>query len=248
VKQVLLSALALALPAGLLAQSSATVGGVLVHREQRTPVEGARIAVLGTGQTASTDAEGRFVLSGIPSGVRVLQARAIGYAVTSWLLELRDGQSFRDTFDLEPSVVTMDTVLVRAEQTNWRSEDAFERRRRRGVGFFITREDILRQRPNSVADLMRGVPGLVTSCRGNNNCVIQMVERSTRPCQPEFFLDGAPATNSTGPNFPLTTSSTRGVEVYRNQFEAPVEFQKMGMRCGVIAIWTVDPGQPLGQP
>ncbi len=52
----------------------------------------------------------------------------------------------------------------------------------------------------------------------------------------QFFLDGFPATNAVGWDFPVRT--VRSVEVYRSLFEVPPEFQRSNLRCGVIAIWS----------
>lgn len=223
-------------------QVTTSISGVLVSRENRLPVEGVRVAVLGTPLAVATDSAGRFELIGIPAGVRVLQARAIGYIVASWLLELSEGQSFRDTFDLEPRVVTVAAVTVTADPRDWRSEAAFERRMAHGTGVFLTRADIQQRRPANLADLMRGVPGVLTHCSNPRTCTVRMI-RSTRQCSPEYFLDGYPATFATGASFPINIASIRGIEVYRNQFEVPPEFQKINLTCGVIAIWTIDPGE-----
>lgn len=223
------------------AQVPASVSGVLVSRDNRLPVEGVRVAVLGTAIFAATDSAGRFDLPGIPAGVRVLQARAIGFTVASWLLDLSEGQSFRDTFDIEPRIVAVAAVTVVADPTDWRSEAAFERRKARGGGVFLSRDDIRQRRPTNLADLVRGVPGVMTQCAARS-CTIRMA-RSTRQCTPEYFLDGYPATFATGANFPISVAAIRGIEVYRNQFEVPAEFQKTNLLCGVIAIWTIDPGE-----
>src|SRR6266853_1959348 len=160
-----------------LAAQTAMIGGSLVNRESRTPVEGARVSVIGTSLGASSDAAGRF-------------------------------------------------------------ERGFDERRRRGTGFFVTREQILQRNAPTVAELLRTVPSVMSIC---NLRGCQMRLPSTKgPCSPEFFLDGYPATFSTGPNFPL--SQIRGVEVYRDQFSVPAEFQRPNLTCGVIAIWTVEPG------
>ena len=238
-----LAAAAFLLSAGSLpAQIPASVSGVLVSRENRLPVEGVRVAVLGTPLAVATDSAGRFELDGIPAGVRVLQARAIGFTVASWLLELTEGQSFRDTFDLEPRIVTLAPVTATADASDWRSEAAFERRRARAEGIYLTREEIRTRRPTNLADLMRGVPGVFSHCTSQRNCTIRMI-RSTRQCSPEYFLDGYPATFATGASFPINIAAIRGIEIYRNQFEVPAEFQKTNLLCGVIAIWTIDPGE-----
>lgn len=221
---------------------TATVAGSLVDRTSRLPVEGARVAILGTGLGASTDPTGRFELAGVPSGVRVVQVRAIGYAVGSWMVELGDGQILRQIFELEARAIQLDSITVTAaEYTGWRSEAGFDERRARRVGFFIGRQEIQQRHANTIGDLMRVVPGLMTTCTPRG-CVIRM-ERGTAACQPEYFLDGYPATFATGPNFPIT--QIRGVEIYRDKFETPAEFQRPNLQCGVIAIWTVEPGTKL---
>jgi hypothetical protein len=221
---------------------TAVVAGSLVDRTSRLPVEGARVAVLGTGLGASTDPAGRFELTGVPSGVRVVQIRAIGYAVGSWMVELGDGQVLRQVFELEARAIQLDSITVTAiAHEGWRSEAGFDERRARRIGFFLGRQEIQQRQANTIGDLMRVVPGLMTTCNGRN-CVIRM-QRGTHNCQPEYFLDGYPATFATGPNFPI--AQIRGVEIYRDRFETPAEFQRPNLQCGVIAIWTVEPGTPL---
>lgn len=226
-----------------LTAQNATVSGSLVNRDSHGPVEGAHVSVIGTALGASSDAEGRFSLSGVPAGVHVMQVHAIGFVVGSWVVQLTDGQVMRQTFELAPRVVEVEGVTVTGREDTWRSEAAFDIRRQRGQGFFITRDQIQQRNAATITDLLRTVPGVMTAC-DNRGCVVRMA-RSTTQCQPEYYLDGYPATISTGPNFPI--NQIRGVEVYRDRFEAPPEFQRGNYNCGVIAIWSVEPGTPLGR-
>lgn len=223
-------------------QQTATVGGSLVDRITRQAVEGARISILGTTLGTRSDTGGVFHVDGVPAGVRVIQVRAIGYAVASWMVELREGQMLRQIFELEGRTIAVDSIVVTesAGGDGWRSESGFEQRRRSGVGHFITRADIQQRRAANIGDLMRTVPGLITTCRGRG-CTVLMP--GTRLCAPEFFLDGYRATFATGPSFPV--QQIRGVEVYRNRSDVPAEFQLPNLSCGVIAIWTIEPGTPL---
>jgi hypothetical protein len=233
-------------PTAAAPQAPASIRGTLLDRVARTPIEGARVAVVGFARAANTDSAGRFEILGVQPGVRVVQARAMGYATAMWIVELQDGQLFEQPFELEPRAVEVAGIDVTAKQDEgnaWRTESGFEQRRRSGRGFFITRQDIQGRRANTVSDLLRTVPGVMTTC-GSRGCVVQMI-RSTSLCRPEFFLDGYPATLATGPDFPINVTAIRGVEVYRDQFEAPAELQKPGLRCGVIAIWTIEPGERL---
>jgi len=236
-----LPVLAFTIPA---AAQTASVGGALVNQESRTPIEGARVSIVGTSLGASSDAQGRFRMTGVPAGVRVMQVHAIGFAVGSWVVQLDEGQNFRQVFELAPRALEVEGVTVAGrEDDTWRSERGFEDRRRRGVGFFVTREQILQRNAPTISELLRTVPSVMNICN-LRGCRMRLPS-STGPCSPEFFLDGYPATFSTGPNFPL--SQIRGVEIYRDQFTVPSEFQRPGLRCGVIAIWTVDPGSALGR-
>jgi hypothetical protein len=218
------------------------IGGILLDRTTRIPIEGARVNVLGTTLRTSSDSAGRFDVAGVPPGVRVIQARAVGYAIGSWMVELGEGQRLNQVFELDGRTLTVDSVTVVAEgDQSWRSEAGFEHRRRTASGFFLTREEIRQRRAETISDLIRVVPGVVTSCRGRN-CVVLMPQ-ATRPCSPEYFLDGYPATFATGPTYPA--NQIRGVEIYRSRFDVPAEFQRPNLTCGVIAIWTIEPGTRL---
>src|SRR6185436_5303430 len=141
---------------------------------------------------------------------------------------------------------TVDTIRVVADAgpDSWRNEAGFEARRRGSRGYFITREEIARRQPRTLADLMRNVPGIQTICRGgaSNSCRMTM-NRGSRPCAPDFFLDGFEATASTGPNFPI--NQIRGIEIYGDPSMIPLELQRPNLRCGIIAIWTIDSGTRL---
>jgi hypothetical protein len=89
--------------------------------------------------------------------------------------------------------------------------------------------------------VIRTIPGIYTACRGSRCTMI--FQESGKPCGPEFFLDGYPATFATGPTFPL--SQIRGIEIYKSRSDVPPEFQRPGLNCGVIAIWTIEPGTRL---
>ena len=225
------------------AQGTAVIGGRLLARESRAPIEGAHVTVLGTGLSTWTDSSGRFAFSSVPAGVRVVQARIVGYGVGSWIIQLDEGQAFSQDLEMEAIAIEVGGVTVTAQpDQGWRSEAGFERRRQNQRGYFFTRSEILGRRAPTIAELLRTVPGVLTTCRANS-CVVQMGRTEGRRCAVEYFLDGFPATLATGPNFPV--NQLRGVEVYRDPSEVPVEFQRPGLRCGVIAIWTSEPGAPL---
>lgn len=227
----LMIAVAAGTPAGTAGaqQGTASLVGHLVNRETRSPIEGATVVHAGTGATTTSDVAGQFRYGGLSLGDHELDIRAIGYAHSVWRVRLQAGEQVR-VFELDIATYELPGVVV--EVRGKLAE--FERRRAHGMGFFFTRDEIERRHARSLSDLMRGVPGVHTTC-GRGSCVIQM-SRSPRGCRPEYYLDGFPASFSVGPDFPLT--GIYGVEVYRTASEAPTDFRKPELRCGVILIWS----------
>ena len=239
------AALALVGAAGPLAtraEAQARRGGDLicriVNKATREPIAGVHVQLVGTRVAAFTDSAGTIAMRGLPSGTPIsFQARAVGFRMASFEITLPTGTQVERVLELDPQAVSLDTVIVAAApSTNWRSVDAFESRRTRGIGYFITKEMIDERQANIIRDLLVVVPGVFTTCRGpGGTCQVQMMA-SGKNCSPEWFLDGFPATQAVGPDFPI--QRIRGVEVYRSIFEVPPEFQRSTLRCGVIAVWS----------
>jgi hypothetical protein len=214
---------------------TSAVRGVVLNRQTRAPVEGALARLSFTGKSATADSAGRFALTGLKPGVGLLQVRAVGYQVGSWAVRLAADMALSDTFELEPVTVRLSEVVVPGKPDEyWRSPAGFEARRRRGGGYFVTEEQIRQQQPLTLVEVLRTIPGVMTACN-YNGCQVRMT-RSSTPCSPEYFLDGYPATFATGPGFPI--QGIRGIEVYPDVFSVPIQFQKIHLYCGVIAIWT----------
>jgi hypothetical protein len=210
--------------------------GRVINGTTREPIAGARINLVGSALALFTDAGGGFQLQGLPTGrALTFEARAVGYRMGRFDVTLPPGTPVDRVFDLAPVTVALDTVRVgTTPNDNWRSTEGFELRRRRGIGYFITKDMIQERQANTVKDLLVVVPGVWTSCRAGT-CEVQMLA-SGKNCLPEWFLDGHPATNAVGPDF--TALRIRGIEIYRSVFEVPPEFQRLNLRCGVIALWT----------
>ncbi len=212
-----------------------TIAGQLVDQQSRAPVGGARVRFLGTRLGVESDSVGRFAQAGLHAGIYLIEVRAIGYAMGSWVLRLGDS-TVSEVFELERLPVQLDPVVVERQPSfaEQRQLD-FERRRASGRGHFITEEQIERTKPRTLADLFQNVPGVRLQCRGAARCTVRMA-RAPRECRPDFVVDGYPATNST--SLDMSTVGITGVEVYRTLTETPLEFLKADNLCGTIVIWT----------
>jgi hypothetical protein len=210
--------------------------GRVVDQHSHASVSGARVALLGTAYRATSDSDGRFAQEGLAPGRYVVEARAIGYAVGSWEVEVGAGEVLQREFELAPLPVQLDPVVVERRPTfaEQRLGD-FERRRASGRGYFLTEQQIDQAHPRTLADLFRNVPGVRLVCRGSANCTVRM-SRAARECKPDFVLDGFPATNSTSLDMPAV--GIIDVELYRTLSETPLEFLKADNQCGTIVLWT----------
>lgn len=215
---------------------TAAIVGRLVDRDSRAALRGARVSILGAHHDFAADSDGRFADRGLSPGTYVVQARAVGYATTSWVVYLEDGQTVTQEFELALLPYTLDPVVVQrppgfAEE--WRRE--FEGRRASGRGYFITEEQIDAARPHALVDLLRNVPGVRLLCAGASHCTVRMA-RAARQCRVDYVVDGFPATNSTSPDMAMV--GVIAVEVYRTLSETPIQFLKADNVCGTIVIWT----------
>jgi hypothetical protein len=228
------------LPTLTSSQAPATTGGIIgrvVDQLSRAPVAGARVTVLGTPRETGTDSAGQFTHAGLGPGAYFLEIRAVGYASTSWLMRLRDGETIDTVFELYPLQNELDPIVVTARPTlAQRRMEEFQRRRMDRRGVFLTAQEIESTKAATLMDVLRNVPGVRLACT-SRGCNVRMM-RSARGggCLPDWVLDGLPATNSSTPS--MSTVGIVGIEIYRSLSETPAEFLKSDSQCGVIAIWT----------
>jgi len=215
---------------------TAGISGQVVNQQSRIPVSGAHVNLIGTRLQSATDSAGRFTQASLGAGTYILEVRAIGYGVTSWVLRLADGELVDYVFELEPIGVDLEPIVVEGRPGYFqRRMQEFEERRRSGRGIFITHDQIEASHAATMADLLRGVPGVRLNCR-SGVCTAQMTRTARGICVADWVIDGVPASMSSTPHLPVV--GIVAVEIYRSPSEAPAEFLKADSQCGVIAIWT----------
>jgi TonB family protein len=206
------------------------VGAEVLLTPARGPSGGAVVA-----RRVFTDEEGRFRVNGLPNGRATVAVRRIGYRPTTRDLEIPAAQAL--ALALDPVPQGLSTVVVkdrRVRYTGWAAP--FYQRRDRGMGRYVTREDLDRRNAMRTTDVLRAVPGLAinSTMRGS---VIRI--RGSR-CDPLVWLDGTPALSGYFDVDNLQPNTLEGIEVYSGVSTVPVELR--GPRgeesCGVIALWT----------
>lgn len=224
--------------------ASGAIAGRLVDRATLEPVVGADVFVLGQRRPVASDSNGAFLYRGVGPGEYLLQVRRIGYIKAEWTVNVPEGEVVELLLQLEPIAFVLPPAVIEG-----RPEDlptwfrGFEDRRAQKRGQFLTRAEIERRDPSvTLGNLLRTLNGLRMDCR-RGDCTIRMTRWAG--CQPFYYQDGLPVFASTAESF--LAMDIHGVEVY-GLSDVPVEFQRPGLRCGVIAVWTRRGPPPRAKP
>lgn len=178
--------------------------------------------------------QARFVLGGLEPGRHRIDIRNVGYRPLTAFIEFAAGQTVERTFELEFTGEQLPSLEVEAKASKSLSRFSdFERRRARGVGHFITRDEIVARSYMNMGDALRTVKGVKVYCDAID-CLARMVS-APAGCGPTFFVDGQVARS-----FATTTpiNDVQAIEIYRGAGEIPAEFTGSESGCGVIVIWT----------
>jgi hypothetical protein len=140
--QTLVLTLSLAPPAE--GGDTGTIAGTVVEAGTNEPIEGATVLLPSAGQTAITNALGRFTFPSLLTGVVNLQVDRLGYAATTGQVEVEPGKATQMRVVLSTEPIAMDPITVTAVRRRVQLPDleGFERRYNAGFGYFILEDEI----------------------------------------------------------------------------------------------------------
>jgi len=217
-----------------------TLAGI-VRDDAGAPVPSVEVAAIKHGIVARTDSLGRFLLPAVPSGVLDLTFRRLAFEPVVVTIDL----AADDTTDVEVKLTVvaqrLTGVVVNDRAPKKRVLEGFEARRRQGIGYFVTREQIVKREPRLLSDMLRMIPGTILIA-GDAGRIQLRFTRSARNCPPQFFVDGIMATGMGIDD--VAVSDVEGVEIFAGAAGLPSEFSRMRStsNCGTVLIWTRIPG------
>ena len=246
----MLGRLCTALVAGLIASSSATaqvITGTLLESGSDQPIDLGYIALLTeSGEAIAstiTNEDGRFTVRSPETGAFLLQTSALGYRESVvGVFDVGADGVMQVEFRLELEAVTLQGLVVQAERVGEEPtlvNVGFYKRIQRGLGRFITPEDIEESPAISTGDLFLGMQGVQLAPTTSGNQVVMTGTRGL--CPPTIYVDGVPIVGATIESI-APRPTVYAIEVYRRGAEIPIQFS--GVRsgpagsCGVILIWT----------
>jgi TonB-dependent SusC/RagA subfamily outer membrane receptor len=89
-----------------------TISGTIVDKSGRSPLNGVQVSIDGTGRGTLTDARGRYVLPGIPTGTVTVRAIMIGFRTEMKEVQVAAGGTTTADFELGMSAISLDEVVV----------------------------------------------------------------------------------------------------------------------------------------
>jgi hypothetical protein len=210
-----------------------------------TPIRDANVGIVALRQLTRTDELGRFAFAKLPAGEIEVSVRRLGYEPRVMRVVVASVDMDSISVTLIPQVAVLATIAVSSSEKRRRQgiED-FHLRRTRGIGAYVTREEILARGASRPTDALRNQPGLrVVRMRGSNSGVRFLSSAVLRrDCMPMIWLDGQRAPGMEVDDLPV--SDIEGIELYSGPSTTPLQFSQSAASstCGTIVVWSRSPG------
>jgi hypothetical protein len=98
------------------------VAGIILDAETEVPIQFVNVYFANTTIGTTTDNQGRFVLERFSPGKYDLSASFVGYTPFSRTLEVNNGDVLQVDIALEPEVINLPEIFVKADNSHWESE------------------------------------------------------------------------------------------------------------------------------
>ncbi|HEU4632199.1 MAG TPA: SusC/RagA family TonB-linked outer membrane protein [Gemmatimonadaceae bacterium] len=103
----------LATPGHAAAQATGQIGGTVTDSSSGTPIVGALVSVMGTTLGASTGADGRYLVTGVPAGTHTVQVRRLGFTPRNVpQVVVTAGQRATVDVRLRPTALQLEAVVT----------------------------------------------------------------------------------------------------------------------------------------
>ncbi len=169
------------------AQQTGTITGTVIDAVTQSPVIGATVVVVGTKKGAITTTLGRFTISEVESGIRVLRVTAIGFEPS----EVNDvvvspGKPATVTVRLTQTALDLEGAVVMA--------DAFRTDVQTVTSTNLLSSEEVRRAPGVQEDVVRAIallPGVAVTAAGRNDLAV----RGGAPFENLFLVDNIEVPN-----------------------------------------------------
>lgn len=254
---VLVAAVAVATAAPAQAQPRASVltGRVVADVTTRALAD-AEVSIASLKRVARTDSSGLFAMDGLPAGSHAIVVRHVGFEPLEVTIEFTGADTLARMFVLDKltRVVSAGTPHDSSDKSLDKYLD-FRRRRARGLGQFLVREDIGEPYDRPLSDVLRRFPGMILQ-RSARNPGVAVASRRGVPsqgslsagdgfppmCYMQVYIDGVRIFAAGHGQVPVNindwrTDDIEAIEFYSSPDQTPPELGGAGAICGTIGLW-----------
>ena len=229
--------------AGQPAFAQGTLRGV-VRDTAGKPIADADVGIVTLRRLVKTDEQGRFALTKLPAGVTELSFRRLGYEPRKLSISMGPVEPETLFVTLKHNIALLNPVSVsRGEVRQREMIEDYYRRVVRGVGQYITRDQIEKRWGGTPSDVLRNTPGIrfIKTQSGGRGVRFPPTSINMRDCAPMIWIDGQKAPGLEIDD--ITLGDIEGIEIYNGPSTTPMQFSQSqnSNTCGTIVIWSRPP-------
>lgn len=229
------------LPAPVLGQGTGSVTGTVTD-SSGAPLYRAEVTIDSGSVRAFSDERGVFRLGGVPLGGRLVSARRLGFAPTATRVEVSAALDAEVFLRMKRVAATLPAVVIRPSRVRFTGRLAgyYERLQKNASGVFVTRDQIDRENPSTLGQLLQHVPGIQAFRARGGSTGVRMRGRG---CSPLVWIDGTPMPAGLVDLDAFTPSTLHGIELYLGSTTAPMRYiyNRDVSSCGTILLWSRGP-------
>lgn len=204
-----------------------TIRGQVTDAQSGDQLPGANVVVVEENIGSATQANGEFVITGVPTGQQTIQVTFVGYEQTQKTVNVRAGETTTVNFQLTPDFADMEEVVVRAYGEQ-------ERGRITGSVSNVDAQQIEGINTANTKDMLQGTAGVqVTNVGGLAGQAVNVNVRGASTLngssQPLYVIDGQAVTSSGG------TGGGRGTQTDVMSTISPEQIESMEVLKGPSA-------------
>jgi len=234
--------------------AQATLSGIVRNDSTGAPIPGVEVILNGTPHAGTTNAQGRYLITGLPTGTYQLIFRLVGHLPLRIDVRLTAGDTTRANAMLIPSTVVLAPVIVTGAPSTRGvgiGREAIVERQRLGFGRFVDAEKLRRYESFlNVDNVLEREGDVVIMKRGHEYVAFNRTRRDIngKPnCVMQVYYNGSPvgkggvvgASDLRPANLrDFSVSGLEDVEIYRSAAEVPLEYGGPNAGCGVILLWS----------
>jgi hypothetical protein len=199
------------------------------------------VGIVALRRLVKTDEQGRFTLAKVPAGVTEISFRRIGYEPRTVSVTIGPAEPETLVVTLKHNIALLSAVNVSKGEVRQREmiEDYY-RRVVRGVGQYITRDQIEKRWGGTPSDVLRNTPGIrfIKTQNGGRGVRFPPTSIAMRDCAPMIWIDGQKAPGLEIDD--ITLGDIEGIEIYNGPSTTPMQFSQSqsSNNCGTIVIWS----------